>query len=490
MEKSMRISFLGMAFFMTAILALAVTVIHIYRKQTFETKGSNLIVVMLRTSDTEGMREVFEGRESTLLGRWSVQGVTFKNCLTSSPWYPSMAASLLTGLYPSEHGLHRSHAYLTQEGHTLAEKLREGSFRTFAAVETHSLLHATNVLQGFQVLEIVDPKETVPALLEFHRNLPPYRNYFAFLELDLDVFGGPKLAGKVLDILYDGLGREAYLEHGVLALVAPPLAEALSDPSSDNFDGRVSVTLRGKPLRIGPGKQVLKNVSLCDLSTLFRGLTLGEGFSIRDGERVGKPAVFEAAWDGMPQTMGEVNQPPPRFYRVIRFDDEAGQYFVSPDGAVKALDADGKPRVLNEGKMSGFLNRHDRFVRNLCTLPDVAIPQAAGPVLTPEWIDRLGAAWNRPEFKGKHLHAVEHVRMAEFLHDSGYSALAVGELGRALSIDKDYGFAAFTMAEVYASIDAKGARRFYKEFLDKYANHREHGARLEAAEKFLSSPPE
>jgi hypothetical protein len=80
--------------------------------------------------------------------------------------------------------------------------------------------------------------------------------------------------------------------------------------------------------------------------------------------------------------------------------------------------------------------------------------------------------------------------MAEFLRDSGYSALAIGELSRALSIDKDYGFAAFLLAEVYASIDARGARRFYKEFLEKYANRREHAARLEEASRFLALTPE
>jgi hypothetical protein len=481
---------MGVTLFMTAILTLAVVVTRVYRQQTFESNGSNLVVVLLRTSDIDGLRQSFEGRVPSLLGKWSAQGVSFRDCVASSPWYPAAAASLVTGLYPSEHGLHGSHAYLTQEALTLAEKLRENTFRTFAAAERRSLLHATNVLQGFQFTESPDPKETVPALLDFCRKLPPYRNYFALVELDLDVFGGPGLAEKVLDILYDGLGRETFLEQGVLALVAPPMAETHTDPLNKTFDPRVPVMLLGKPLQIGPGKCVLKNVSLCDLSTLLHSLALGQGFNIRDGERVEKPAVFEMAWDGKAQSLGEVNQPPPRFVRAFWFDDEAGGNLVSPAGAIWTLGSDGSRRALDDEDVDDFLNRHDRFLHNLSALPDVAIPQSAGPALTKEWIARLGEPWNRPEFKGKYLHAVEHVRMAEFLRDSGYSALAIGELSRALSIDKDYGFAAFLLAEVYASIDARGARRFYKEFLEKYANRREHAARLEEASRFLALTPE
>ncbi|MBU0754227.1 MAG: hypothetical protein KJ645_03755 [Planctomycetes bacterium] len=481
----MRFSLVGVSLVMAGILILAVIITSLYRQHTGQDRGKNLVLVMLHSEDSQGLQESLKGDYSPTIRAWTAQGVEFMNCIASSSWVPSTMASMITGLYPSEHGLHRGHAYLTQEAETLAEKLGRGSCWTFAAISKDSLLEPLNLLQGFQGVKIVPPRETVTALSRFMDELPEYRSFFAFVEVDLDAFGGPRLVDKVLSILFERLGGDRFLENGVLALVAPGLSYTAGDPNGQSFDPRIPVLLLGKPLNIGPGKCVLKNVSVCDVAGALTSVVQGQGFNIRDGDRSGKPAVFEDVSLVMNQPQGEVVNPPPYYLRALWFDDQPKGYLLPGHGPIRELSWEGPGSIIKREAYGQIRQRLDTFVASRPPVSDLTVPQCAGPRLTQKWAAALGEAWHRPEFHHQALHAVEHVRLAEALLVSGYAALAIGELQRAQAMDPDFPFALFTLARAYASIDPTGAVNYYRKFIEKYGDLSAQADRVKEAALFL-----
>jgi len=108
---------------------------------------------------------------------------------------------------------------------------------------------------------------------------------------------GLDLLDKVIETLYEGLDSEQFLSNGVLALMAIDVREPTD---------RMPVILVGDPLKVGPGKCVLKPVSACRLSETFEQLAFGQGFDIRDAVREGCAVVCETADDGRKLPKGEV----------------------------------------------------------------------------------------------------------------------------------------------------------------------------------------
>jgi len=86
---------------------------------------------------------------SPALDTLAAGGVLFETALAAAPWTLPSHASLLTGLYPSRHGVRRAGAVLPDDVVTWAAWLRERGFTTSAIVNSHWLGRETRLERGF-----------------------------------------------------------------------------------------------------------------------------------------------------------------------------------------------------------------------------------------------------------------------------------------------------------------------------------------------------
>jgi arylsulfatase A-like enzyme len=76
---------------------------------------------------------------SPTLDALAAAGVRFEDVTAAAPWTLPSHASMLTGLYPSRHGVTNHEERLPERIVTLAEELRDEGFETFAVVNTHNV---------------------------------------------------------------------------------------------------------------------------------------------------------------------------------------------------------------------------------------------------------------------------------------------------------------------------------------------------------------
>src|SRR5262245_35673895 len=90
------------------------------------------------------------------LDRIAGAGVRFTDVTAAAPWTLPSHASMLTGLYPSRHGVKSHETRLPAETVTLAEEFQAAGFQTFAVVNSHNLGAPQFQLgQGFERFEYV-----------------------------------------------------------------------------------------------------------------------------------------------------------------------------------------------------------------------------------------------------------------------------------------------------------------------------------------------
>ncbi len=87
---------------------------------------------------------------SPLLDAIAAEGVLFEDVFSPSPWTLPAHGSLLTGLYPSRHGLKSHDDYLPSRIATLASVLSRQGYRTAAVVNSHNLSPRYGLDRGFQ----------------------------------------------------------------------------------------------------------------------------------------------------------------------------------------------------------------------------------------------------------------------------------------------------------------------------------------------------
>jgi len=86
---------------------------------------------------------------SPLLDRFAAQGTIFEDVTSASPWTLPSHASMLTGLYPSSHGVKDHDRQLTKE--TLATRLLDAGYETIAVVNSHNIGDRRyGLLRGFE----------------------------------------------------------------------------------------------------------------------------------------------------------------------------------------------------------------------------------------------------------------------------------------------------------------------------------------------------
>jgi arylsulfatase A-like enzyme len=92
----------------------------------------------------------YERETSPVLDALARESTVFDEAMSSSPWTLPAHASLLTGLYPSRHGLTSHERYLSSGLATLAQLFSRAGYRTAAVVNSHNLGPDFGLDRGFQ----------------------------------------------------------------------------------------------------------------------------------------------------------------------------------------------------------------------------------------------------------------------------------------------------------------------------------------------------
>jgi arylsulfatase A-like enzyme/tetratricopeptide (TPR) repeat protein len=111
--------------------------------------------VVLVTMDTTRADRIgcygHEAAETPVLDAMAAQGWRFERAYTSVPLTTPAHATILSGLYPTRHGIHTNgDAVLPESVETLAERLSSTGYRTAAAVSAFTTTSIWNFDQGFE----------------------------------------------------------------------------------------------------------------------------------------------------------------------------------------------------------------------------------------------------------------------------------------------------------------------------------------------------
>jgi arylsulfatase A-like enzyme len=91
----------------------------------------------------------------------AARGVRFEDVTAASPWTLPSHATMLSGLYPSRHGVTSHETRLSDEVETVAETLRAAGFGTYAVVNTHNVgAPQFQLRQGFQRFQYISEADT------------------------------------------------------------------------------------------------------------------------------------------------------------------------------------------------------------------------------------------------------------------------------------------------------------------------------------------
>ncbi|MEW6741473.1 MAG: sulfatase [Planctomycetota bacterium] len=116
---------------------------------------ANVLLVTLDTCRADRLGCYGQPRVQTpSLDRLAREGITFEQAFAPIPSTLPSHASILTGLYPAQHGLHDNGAYaLEDETVTLAERLQEAGYATGAFISAYVLDRQFGLGQGFDVYD-------------------------------------------------------------------------------------------------------------------------------------------------------------------------------------------------------------------------------------------------------------------------------------------------------------------------------------------------
>ena len=92
------------------------------------------------------------------LDRLALESTVFDQAMSTSPWTLPAHASLLTGLYPSRHGLTSHERYLESSLATLPQLFSKAGFRTAAVVNSHNLAPEFGLDRGFEQYRYVEER--------------------------------------------------------------------------------------------------------------------------------------------------------------------------------------------------------------------------------------------------------------------------------------------------------------------------------------------
>ncbi len=233
--------------------------------------------------------------KSTLYGR----------AVAASPWTLPSYASLLTGLYPFEHGAHRFHgyrenapnSYRLREAHvTLAEALRDEGYCTAAFLANRVMLSRwTRLNQGFEVYFRDDVaaetlNKRIFAWLERRREEP----FFLLINyMDTHTPYNARPFPGLLDGPCEAFSWEFYLKvHNEVLAATPPLPRQWLNILVDQYD----VSIAHADQAVGQLLQHLKALRLDGRTLIVLTSDHGEYFGEHRLMEHGKDVYEEAVW--------------------------------------------------------------------------------------------------------------------------------------------------------------------------------------------------
>jgi arylsulfatase A-like enzyme len=146
------------------LAALAAVAVFWRRGGPEPARDPRIVLVSIDTLRADHLGCYGYGRPtSPALDALAAGGVLFQDVTSPSPWTLPAHASLLTGLYPSRHGLKSHEVYLPSSVATLPSILARHGFATAAVVNSHNLGPRFGLDRGFQefsyVEEVADQRE-------------------------------------------------------------------------------------------------------------------------------------------------------------------------------------------------------------------------------------------------------------------------------------------------------------------------------------------
>jgi len=156
----------------------------------------NVILVSLDTLRADHVGLYGYGRDTTpFLDRWSRDALVFEHAYTPFPWTLVAHMSMLTGLYPTQHGVTRAKLALNEEIPLLAERLQRAGYHTVGLYFQGWIHPRHGFARGFDAFRAhADAEEAGRQLSEELDGLDERRPFFLFLHL-FDVHAGPFVAG-------------------------------------------------------------------------------------------------------------------------------------------------------------------------------------------------------------------------------------------------------------------------------------------------------
>lgn len=156
----------------------------------------NLLLVTLDTTRADALVPYGQTLPSSpRIARMAREGVLFEQVASVSPSTLPAHASLLTGLYPFDHGVRANSGYrLPDASLTLAERLRARGYRTGAEVASTVLDASRGLAQGFEHyrdlrspdVERIHARSNVPGAAELELDERPAADVTRFAERFLD----------------------------------------------------------------------------------------------------------------------------------------------------------------------------------------------------------------------------------------------------------------------------------------------------------------
>jgi arylsulfatase A-like enzyme len=117
-------------------------------------EGTSVVLITIDTLRSDALGSYGSGRTDTPhLDALADAGVLFENAISQAPATGPSFTSMMTSLYPAEHGVVHSTLVIDPGNDMLAERFREAGYRTGAFVSCSILQKAYGFGQGFQVYD-------------------------------------------------------------------------------------------------------------------------------------------------------------------------------------------------------------------------------------------------------------------------------------------------------------------------------------------------
>ena len=109
----------------------------------------SILLVTLDTTRADSLGFESDAVDTPTMEALAARGVRFSHAWTTVPMTLPAHTSMLTGLYPAEHGIRENSRFLDDEHTLLAERLRDAGYTTAAFVSGYPLKRRFGLARGF-----------------------------------------------------------------------------------------------------------------------------------------------------------------------------------------------------------------------------------------------------------------------------------------------------------------------------------------------------